>query len=188
MQVHHYGSKVVRMAAIFGLAGLALAWGVSLQIPDQFRAVALVGTSSMDAASVQRTVQRALSRPRLKELIEKHGLYAAERERLPLEDLIEKMRKNTRVSVRTGKDPARHALDVGFAYESGPVSQRVTNDLAAAILQEERVAKDAGLFTVLDSAGLPSPIYPNRPLIAFLGLLGGLFLGAAWNVLRLHRS
>lgn len=166
MQIN-FGGSVNRLVA-FSLVGLALAWGLSWLIPDLYVSEATI-RSSGQSEPLQQSLRAVLGRPRLAVLIEKHQLYGSERARLPLEDIVEKMKNNIHVSP-VGKDPAKPAFAVGFAYEDGAVAQRVTADLVAALTQ-------LGQHSVLDAASNPSPIYPNRPVFAFTGLLAGGLLG-----------
>ncbi len=184
MQLHQNGRTFFRRAAIFGLAGFLLAGLVSLQIPDEFHAAATLGAGNTDAESIRQAARRALSRGQLLELVDKHGLYASERARLPLEDIYGTMRNNIKVSALRGQDPSKRFFQLGFTYENGPLAQRVTNDLVAALLQENHAANGRVSLTVLDAPPNPSPIYPNRPVFALTGLLGGALLGAAWTLFR----
>lgn len=181
MQLHHHGRVFLRRAAILGAAGFVLAGLISLQIPDEYYSRALVGAANVESKVLLRSVENVLSRQRLVELVDKHELYAELRTRLPLEDILETMRKSIKVSAPKG---AARAFEIGFLYEDGPLAQRVANDLVSALLQENRASTGAGLFTVLDAAPNPAPIYPNRPVFALSGLLGGALLGAIWALLR----
>lgn len=169
MQIN-FSRNASRLVA-FSLVGLALAWGLSLRIPDIYVSEATI-RSSGQSEPLSQSLQAVFGRPRLAALIEKHQLYGSERVRLPLEDIVEKMKKNIHASP-VGKDPAKPAFAVGFAYEDGAVAQRVTADLVAALTQ-------LGQYSVLDAASNPSPIYPNRPVFAFTGLLAGGLLGLSW--------
>ena len=142
-----------------------------MRIPDIYIFEAPI-RSSAPSESLHQSLQSVLGRPLLKALIEKHQLYGSERARLPLEDIIEKMKKNIHATP-IGKDPAKPAFTVGFADEDGGVAQRVTAGLVAALTQ-------LGQYSVLDSASNPSPIYPNRPVFAFTGLPAGGLLGVTW--------
>lgn len=173
MQIH-YGRTVSRLAA-FSLIGLALAFGASWLIPDIYASEAAM-RSSATPESLHQSLREVLARPRLAALIEKHRLYGSERAHMPLEDIIEKMKKNIHVNP-IGKDPAKRDLAVGFTYEDGAAARRVTSDLVAALTH-------AGDYSVLDSASNPSPIYPNRPMFAFTAWLAGALLGVAWAAVK----
>ena len=170
MQIRH--GRTLRELALFSVAGLAVAWGVSLGIPDLYVSEVAIRSTAKPAA-LSASLHNVLSRPQLKALIEKHQLYTSSHSRLPLEDIIEKMKKDIHVS-RNVSDRAPRALTVSFAYEGGAVAQRVTTDLAAALAQ-------TGLYSEFDSASKPSPIYPNRTMIALSGMFAGAVLGFAWT-------
>jgi hypothetical protein len=174
MQIEH--GRNVKMLAAFSLVGLTLAWGVSLRIPDIYVSEAAI-RSAATPESLHQSLEAVLSRPRLKALIEKHQLYASDWPRMPMEEIVERVKKNVYASP-IGKDPAKRAFAVGFACEDGAVAQRVTTDLAAALTQAGHV---------LDPASNLGPIYPNRPVFAFTGLLAGALIGVTWAALkRLH--
>lgn len=177
MQIQ-YGRTVSTLAAFSGV-GLALAIGASMLIPDIYVSEAAI-RSSATPMSLPQSLREVLSRPRLAALIEKHQLYASERASLPIEDIIEKMKKNVHANP-IGKDPAKRAFAVGFAYEDGAVARSVTSDLVAALTQ-------AGDYSVLDSASNPSPIYPNRPIFAFTGWLAGALLGVVWAAVKRRQA
>ncbi len=189
MQIQ-YGPNLKKMAAIFGLMGLALAWGVSLRIPDLYISQSTVQATNVEAKSLDQSVRKVLSRSSLSYLLLKHKLFESERTHMPLEDVIEKMTK--RVSVTAVGDDSKRSFKVGFAYEDAAAAQRVTDDLTAKIIEDNistnAVAKGPGLLTVLDSASRPDPIYPNRPVFAFTGMLGGALLGTFWALFKRRKA
>ena len=186
MQVR-YSPKVKWTAAIFALVGLALGWGVSLRIPDVYISASTLRATNGDPDVLDQSLRRVLSRKRLVALIERHGLYKAERARSPLEDVIEKMSKSVHVSRLAGKDTTKGDFTVGFANEDSVVARRVADDLVAALIEENLLAsatQRAGLITVLAPATDLGPIYPNRRVFVFTSMLGAAVLGAGWAVLK----
>jgi polysaccharide chain length determinant protein (PEP-CTERM system associated) len=93
---------------------------------------------------VNSLIQTILSRAALTSIINTHNLYKRERERLPLDDVIENMRlydikccpllqtANTQRSDRNDYP----AFQIGFAYSDRFVAQKVTTDLVSRFLEE----------------------------------------------------
>lgn len=192
MQVQ-YGPNLKKMVAIFGLVGLALAWGVSLRIPDLYISQSTVQATNLEAKSLDQSVRKVLSRSSLSYLLLKHKLFESERTHMPLEDVIEMMSKRVSVKIATtAKDASKPAFTVGFAYEDAAAAQRVTDDLSSKIIEDYRstnaAANGASLLTVLDSASRPDPIYPNRPVFALTGMLGGALLGTFWALFKRRKA
>ena len=75
--------------------------------------------------------EQILSRSRLERIIEEFNLYAVERTKLPMEDVIERMRDNvgTRI-VRTD------AFTVSFTSDNPQIAQKVTERLAGLFSEE----------------------------------------------------
>jgi uncharacterized protein involved in exopolysaccharide biosynthesis len=86
--------------------------------------------------------QTILSRSVLTTIIQTYGLYQSERSRLPIEDVIDQMRKKITVApVKTGSNdqtPTRiiPAFAVQFSYEDRHSAQRVVQDLVTRFIDE----------------------------------------------------
>jgi polysaccharide chain length determinant protein (PEP-CTERM system associated) len=112
------------------------------QVPETF-VPANVNTDVQ--GRVNSLIQIILTRATLTNIINTHNLYKKERERLPLDDVIENMRlydikccplletANTQRS-----DRAYPAFQIGFAYSDRFVAQKVTTDLVARFLEENQ--------------------------------------------------
>jgi succinoglycan biosynthesis transport protein ExoP len=93
------------------------------------------------AERVTAMQQTILSRNTLTNIIQTYDLYRRERSRLPMEDIIEKMQKDIKVTGLTslggGGGPARAAaFRIGFQYENRYVAQKVTRDLMTRFIDE----------------------------------------------------
>jgi len=111
------------------------------QVPENF-VPANVNTDVQ--GRVNSLIQLILNRASLTNIINTHNLYKRERERLPLDDVIENMRlydikccpllqtANTQRSERTQYP----AFQIGFAYNNRFIAQKVTTDLVARFLEE----------------------------------------------------
>lgn len=165
---------VTWMAVMGGLAGLVIAAGVGLEIPDRYvtGAVVRVGAEVADDA-LTALVERTLEREELERVIRKYGLYGGGA------DAAERMQEDVTVSwMHPGKDGSR-GMRIGFRHAVPETARRVASELTAAMLRGQ-----AGL-TLLDAPALPrTPYGPNRTTIAFMGLGLGTLAGLAAGYLR----
>jgi hypothetical protein len=124
-------------ALICGSAGALLVWSASLLIPDRYTSRALVRLDvepfpAMDA--IHSAWQETVSRQSLSDLIQRLNLYRAERERLPLEDVIETMkREDMKIDIQEG-----HRLQMSFAYHDPAGAQAALAALVEAMLAANR--------------------------------------------------
>lgn len=138
-------------------AGTVIAVVVAFLWPDTYVSVATIQVtppqvpdrlvpSNVNMQMSQRINAMAsniLSRPTLTNIIQTYGLYPRERNRRPMEDIIETMRtRSIRISPVTGvSSPARTrgevaAFRVSFAYENRILAQKVAADLASRFIEE----------------------------------------------------
>lgn len=94
---------------------------------------------------IQMTIQRVMTFPKLSKLIRKHNLYAEDRSNLPMELVVEKMRKNIFhemisadvVDPRSGRPvEATIAFKIAFENKNAKVAQTVANELTSLFLNE----------------------------------------------------
>jgi polysaccharide chain length determinant protein (PEP-CTERM system associated) len=144
---------------IFGplFAGLVVSVVVAFLWPDTYVSIAIVrvvppqvpenfvpaNVNTDVQGRVNSLIQLILNRATLTNIINTHNLYKRDRERLPLDDVIENMRMydikccpllqtNTQRSERN----QYQAFQIGFAYTDRFVAQKVTTDLVARFLEE----------------------------------------------------
>ena len=153
-----------------------------------------------------------LSFQKLSRIIEDRrlNLYPTERRTKPMEEVVRNMLANDLRIVPVIPSPATKgtvsAFSISFSYSDRFKAQQAAQllinrfyelDIAKAKLNGSRspvlhqiTQRKAGeILDVLDTPSLPShPVKPNRPLIAALGLLTGLLLGAITLFLRRPRS
>lgn len=79
---------------------------------------------------VTEVTQGVLSRAELSNLINTYQLYPRQRGRMPLQDIIEKMREQD-IQIKT---PDEKTIEVSFRYPSHFAAQKVTAELATKIL------------------------------------------------------
>lgn len=130
---------------------------------------------------IEPVLRDSLSRKRFTTMLDQFNLYGEDRKRMPLEEVVERMRRDVRV-VRAGDGTA---LTVAFAHSDPRTAQVVTNELAGLITSNIARSQPQSIARTVDPANLPSaPISPSVRNVVSVGLLCGLLAGvviAAWN-------
>jgi polysaccharide biosynthesis transport protein len=139
--------------------------------------------------------QQVTSRPDLIELIERHGLYASERKRKPLSEVLDKMRSAisltpTQASTQPSRPDQRTiAFELAFEYSQPVQTQAVAQDLMDRILQldargNSEQATNTVQFLTDQATGLEKQIGGLQSQIAMInarngGVLasGGMMIG-----------
>jgi hypothetical protein len=151
--------------AVFGVMGVVAAVVFSLTVPDRFVSTAVIKGGSPQEMS--ETIRRVESKTFLAGLINEEDLYKRERARMPIEDIVEEMKKYILVRPVQGS-----GFSVSFQGADAAHAQRVAQRLAAAL------AESAG-GEILDPANLPVRANsPRRSRIVVMGLVGGILAGA----------
>ena len=140
--------------------------------------------------------QQVTARPDLIELIERHGLYASERKRKPLSEIIEKMRSSIKLTPTQGSaqpnrpDQRTIAFELAFEYSQPAQTQAVAQDLMDRILQldargNSEQATNTVQFLTDQATGLETQIGSLQAQIATVtaqngGVLtsGGMMIGS----------
>ena len=140
---------------IFGpcWAGIVIATVVAFLWPDTYVSSALIRVTSsqvpdryvqtnlnqMLAERISAISQGVLSRSTLTNIIQTHDLYPRERRRLPMEDIIEKMRtKHIRIGAINLQNSTKSvgAFPISFEYENRFLAQKVTSDIVSRLINE----------------------------------------------------
>jgi capsular polysaccharide biosynthesis protein len=178
MQMMTWNFGKILLAA--GVAGALVAAGISFAVPKQYasQTVLSVTGSGVDAADAVFTqAQQTESRGSLMSIIKSEALYPTEQAKMPIEDVVEKVKRNIGISPISGGS----AFAIEFTYEDPHKAQQVAQDLAASFIREN--------VRILDAASLPqSPVSPNRWMITAVGLAVGLVLGAIIALLRISKT
>jgi len=163
----------------------------SAQLPDQ-----LVGT--FDDSQIERRIaaikQRVTSRPDLIELINRHGLYAEERNSKPLSDIIDKMRDSITLTPSTVDLPSGGAKDrtvafnLAFDYPEAAPAQAVVQDLMDRILALDasgnlEQATNTAQFLGDQARGLQEQISAVEGQLANVNARYGSILGSGSTVI-----
>jgi hypothetical protein len=188
-------SNYLRIGAAAGLVGGLLAGVIAFRTHEGYISQAViritpVGQANIDRQALDRFIrqmkQEILSRRSLGEMITRPALnlYPEDRERMPLEDVVENMRRA--VSIKLVEVPSERgaAFEFSYLYPDKFKAQSVANELTARLIeqnltiQENQAASAPMIFRLLEPPSLPKrPVGPNRTTIVTEGLLGGAVLG-----------
>jgi hypothetical protein len=185
MQMTNWG--FAKFIGAFAIVGLIAGGITSLMVKNTYMSSAVLRlTGDPDAFAKAET--NALSMASLSSMIYNEDLYHEERMREPLPDVIERMRtRDIHIAAKRGES---NAFQVSYSSTDPLKAQAVTRLLIERlILIDERLilierlsnnvpASPGQNLEVLDPPQFPKqPVAPNRVLIAFLGLAGGVIVG-----------
>lgn len=147
------------LSAVVGIALLALTVALALGLPSVYtsRSVILIEAQEIPQDLVRSLVtsyadqrmqiiaQRVLTNANLTDIINKYDLYAEDRQRAPLETVLDAMREDITmepisadvVDPKQGKAvKATIAFELAYENESPELAQRVANEIASLFLNE----------------------------------------------------
>jgi uncharacterized protein involved in exopolysaccharide biosynthesis len=208
---NHYARLIAFSAACGAIAGGL----VSFALPERYVSTAVLrifrfpGGGAVaaqlevePAERVRQLTEDILSRGSLSALIQRPSLdlYRKERQRYPLEDIIDDMRRrDIRIAPAplaglTGLGPVT-SFQISFEYADRYKAQAVVRELVAKFVEgnvtaERKLHRDkmpgSLAFEVAEPAALPtSPVSPSRSAAAAIGVLAGMLLG---SLLALRRG
>ncbi len=182
-----------------GLAlGLTIALAIAFSIPPQWRSegvVTIKASSDREALEIMnRVTQEVMTGPALTGIIQRRSLYRDDRHRIPINDVVLKMRE--RMQIIPLATPGRFLI--GFEYPDRYAAQAAASDLMAELI-EQRV-RDGGPMAVRGHDGtmrfrswdgyvrpatvatLPAnPSNPPRGAVAMIGTLTGMIAGVTFG-------
>ena len=191
-------------------AGMLVAAALSFVVGQRYVSSAVLRVTAVQRGSYSpdRTAemtQAILSRTSLVDLIHKLDLYKAERAREPMNDVVDRMRRDLSIRlVNQGPDKSLgRAFQISFAYPDRGTAQAVVRMLVTRLIEQnlwdarfrDTVWKDVWhedlppsereVLEVLDPASLPQKaIVPNRLVFLACGLGAGLLVGVLAMLLR----
>lgn len=134
------------------LAGLTLAVLVAFFWPDTYVSVARIrvvppqvperlvptNVNMQMAERVNSMAQTILSRTTLTNIIQMYDLYRRDRDRLPMEDIIERMQSDIKIGglQHLGGGRSAAAFEIRFSYDNRYTAQKVTSDLTTRFINE----------------------------------------------------
>ena len=195
------GRGFVKLAGTMALMGALAALGVSLRLPDRYCSAALLRmTPPKDSAAeanerLQMIEAEILSRNSLAELIQRPSLnlYSGERQRMPLIDVIEKMRHDIQIRRVPAGDGGPTTVAISFTYPDLLKAEMVTYDLTRKFTETETtVARNriqvwrtawqeepppAETMEVVAGPSDPRNVgRPERPVLMAAGLIAGMLI------------
>jgi uncharacterized protein involved in exopolysaccharide biosynthesis len=189
------GARRWPIVAATGIGVAIVAGGLSFLIPDRYVSNAVVRVTPTE--SVNDLIGRALSQEVLLGIIQEPelDLYHRERARRPIASVVESMRHDVQILLVRGSHGNGELLQIRFSYGDRHQAQAAVRSLLTALREAQTMepsnsqAPARPAFEILDPPSLPNqPVFPNRLMIALLGLGAGLPLGAAVLWVRNRRT
>ena len=177
----------LKILGTVALAGALAAGVLAFRTPDRYVSTAVMRITPAGQADSdhQRALDRlgelqqeVLSRTSLAQIIQQPALnlYPEDRKRIPLEDVVENMRKALRFQVMQTQGGGVPAFLISFEYPDKFKAQAVVRELVASFFRQNHLERGdegssaAGILEVLDRANLPQrSFYPNRLMIVGAG-------------------
>ncbi len=135
----------------------SLAWGATWVLPPAYRSettiliaepnvpenYVLPNVSSDPQEHVQTLTQQILSRTRLQRIIEDLNLYAAERRRGTIDDVVDQMRRDIKIDLiqTTGRKAELTAFTVSYTGPTSALAQQVATRLTSLFIEENLRAR-----------------------------------------------
>ncbi|HEU0120724.1 MAG TPA: GNVR domain-containing protein [Bryobacteraceae bacterium] len=107
----------------------------SSQVPDR---LVQANLNQLLSERISAIAQGVLSTSTLTNIIQTHDLYPRERRRLPMQDIVEQMRKDIGIGVVNLQQGNRSvgAFPISFKYENRYLAQKVTSDIVSRLINE----------------------------------------------------
>ncbi len=108
------------------------------QVPERFVPTNVNADVSQRINAIYQSIT---SRPTLTNIINLYQLYPRDRKNLPMEDVIEQMRKDVRVAPvqlmqKSSRNEPAQAYAISFAYENRLVAQKIVTELVGRFIDE----------------------------------------------------
>lgn len=194
------GRANLKLAGVLAVVGAVAGLGASMWMPGRYRSSAeLRFTPPANPGSfdrVEMTMQEILSRKSLAEMIQRPSLdlYRSERQQVPLEDVIQHMRRDIHIT-QTGTSPVM--VEISFAYPNVPKAEAVVQALVTRFVETHATiarnkqfvwqkfwkedAPPGSTIAVVKDASIAEAVEGGpRPLVIGGGILAGVLLAAVW--------
>ncbi|MCX6592549.1 MAG: Wzz/FepE/Etk N-terminal domain-containing protein [Acidobacteria bacterium] len=103
------------------------------QIPERF---VPSNVNSEISQRINSMYQSITSRQTLTNIINVYQLYPRDRKRLPMEDVIEQMKKDIRLDLTGGENKRIQAFEIRYSYENRLVAQKIVQELVTRFIDE----------------------------------------------------
>jgi hypothetical protein len=183
----------LKILGAVALVGALVAGVLAVETPNRYVSTAVVRITPADSdrqKALDRLAelqQEVLSRTNLAHIIQQPALlnlYPEDRKRMPLDDVVQNMRKALRFQVAPAQNGGVPAFVISFEYPDKFKAQAVVRELVNSFFISNTLERGdegssaAEILEVLDPASLPQQrLGPNRPMMVAVGLLGGVVLG-----------
>jgi hypothetical protein len=171
-----------RLIVLCALTGALLAFAFSLTLPQQWRSDAtfqISGNSPDMAATVNKLANTVLSPASLTRIIRDGGLYGSLPDKLPMDDVIEKMKRDIhiqRAGALADASASTSAFTIHFIYEDRVLAQKALSQLVATFVDANM--SEGQLLRIVETASLPgNPVRKPAAAISGIGSLSGLIVG-----------
>ncbi|HWH05093.1 MAG TPA: hypothetical protein VNT23_01495, partial [Gaiellaceae bacterium] len=174
-------ARAARVVGAAALAGLALALGVTLLLPETFRADATLvlareGRAPGDDPSLAPAAEAAAG------LLESRAVAESAVANLRLEETAEELLDRVGVEHEPGTSLLRLRVDAGDREEARRAAQELAE--VFAVLYNTRFGPETTVSIWEAPRARAAPVAPRRGLNAALGLLTGALAGVVWGTLR----
>lgn len=174
---HVQWKRWITAAVVCVASGLAVAVGIAMRAPARYTASAQLVLAGSDpyqrTADLRNAEGEALTRSRLGQMIQRDGLYPAERATLPLEDIIQHMR-NTDLSIV----PSGARVNVAFTYPNAASARQVAYEIARDLAVNARARE---MFENGRPVRESSHVVRTAALGAAIGLAAALLAMSIWR-------
>ena len=171
-----------KVVGAFGLAGLAIAAVVTWRTPPVYQSTGVMRVTGTEDFSeqLQQVAPRVLTRSSLTRMVVDGDIYKTERASQPLEDVVQKMRRDIVIRVLGDRGKlGSTAFSISFQYGDAAKAQWGARALLTRFSEEMPLVQSGATLEVLDQASLPErPSEPNRPVWVAVGLGLGLLAGS----------
>ncbi len=188
-----------RITLAGSLAGILVAAAIFFALPVSYvsHSSVIVTTSTGESGRqpVSNFAQDIFSREYLASVILEHNLYPRERARMPLDNVIDKMKRNITFGAPPPASPGNQdtlTFVVKFRYSDAHLAQQVNEELISRFmkgtLNATQLYSCCTTFRVVDPPSIPigEPVR-NRTQFAILGLLAGLLAGLTLAIVSKSR-
>jgi uncharacterized protein involved in exopolysaccharide biosynthesis len=178
MQFTSWNGKSI--ALTFAVVGAMIAAAIAFSTPNQYSSSAVIrltpGNNDKNLGRrLGNVAQEAFSRTFLAQVIVSLGLYKDERSRIPMEDVISKMRSQIDL---LSKPTTPGAFTIRTTYPDPRLAQAINYSLVGKFIETvPRTGKLTGVQLVAASSLPQRPASPPRAAITFAGLCAGLLMG-----------
>lgn len=194
-----------RIALACSFAGLLGAFAISFAMPVRYESQTVLTIASPagsaplaggDRDQIIASLGNAFSRDFLASLVQTMNLYPRERARMPLDNVVSKMRRNIHARPASDAPPGGRGsfnFVLGFDYPEPRVAKQVEGELVTRLATEEvRISVEAAMaghplrpktFRVENEPSLPlAPVGLSRTKLGSIGLFAGLLLALGITV------